>query len=169
MLPGHWPYDRVFIRLAVARAPTSRPSGLVAFVAASDRTVNDTNEVSPYEKIGGEEGVRNLVERFYDLMDELPEAAQVRALHPKDLSNARQKLFWYFSGWLGGPPLYVERFGHPRLRRRHMMVEIREAETEQWMLCMRRALDETVDDAELRTFLVARLEPLAHHMRNRPG
>lgn len=123
---------------------------------------------SPYEAIGGEDGVKRLVDRFYDLMDSLPEAAEVRALHARSLSSSRQKLFWYLSGWLGGPQLYVERFGHPRLRRRHFPFAIRQAGVDQWMLCMRQALDETVEDADLRAFLLARLEPLANHMRNQP-
>ncbi len=123
----------------------------------------------PYPLIGGEAGVRRLVDRFYDLMDTLPEAAEVRALHPRSLHVSREKLFQFLSGWLGGPPLYVERYGHPRLRRRHFPFTIGEREAEQWMLCMRRAIDETVENEPLQRFLVSRLEPLAHHMRNRPA
>ncbi|NIS29878.1 MAG: group II truncated hemoglobin, partial [Actinobacteria bacterium] len=98
---------------------------------------------------GGEAGVRRLVDRFYDLMDTLPEAAEVRALHPRSLHVSREKLFQFLSGWLGGPPLYVERYGHPRLRRRHFPFTIGEREAEQWMLCMRRAIDETVENEPL--------------------
>lgn len=123
----------------------------------------------PYDLIGGEEGVRRLVDRFYDLMDALPEAAEVRALHARSLHASREKLFQFFSGWLGGPQLYVERYGHPRLRRRHFPFAIGEREVDQWLLCMRRALDETVEDDALKAFLVSRLEPLAHHMRNQPS
>ncbi|MCA9615593.1 MAG: group II truncated hemoglobin [Sandaracinus sp.] len=131
--------------------------------------MTDARDVmSPYEQIGGEDGVRTLVDRFYDLMDELPEAATVRGMHAKSLKVSREKLFWFLTGWLGGPQLYVERFGHPRLRMRHFPFAIDTAAAEQWMLCMRRALNETVSDEALRGFLDARLEQLALHMRNQP-
>jgi hemoglobin len=120
----------------------------------------------PYDGVGGEEGVRRLVDRFYDLMDTLEEAAGVRAMHPKDLRGSRQKLFMFLSGWLGGPSLYIERYGHPRLRRRHSPFAIGEAERDQWMLCMRRALDEVVEDADVRAFLAHALGQVADHMRN---
>ncbi len=129
--------------------------------------MSEPEEKLPYDAIGGEERVRQLVERFYDLMDTLPEAATIRALHPKDLRGSRQKLFWFMSGWLGGPQLYVERYGHPRLRRRHFPFPIGEAERDQWMLCMRRALEENVADEALRLFLDRQLTSLADHMRNR--
>ncbi|MCB9591988.1 MAG: group II truncated hemoglobin [Sandaracinaceae bacterium] len=122
----------------------------------------------PYELIGGEAGVRALVDRFYDLMDTLPEAATVRAMHARSLEVSRRKLFWFLSGWLGGPQLYVERFGHPRLRRRHFPFAIDTAAADQWMLCMRRALEETCADPDLRGFLEARFGELAMHMRNQP-
>ena len=121
----------------------------------------------PYHVIGGEEGVRRLVDRFYDLMDTLPEAAGVRAMHPKDLKGSRQKLFWFLSGWTGGPQLFVERYGHPRLRMRHAPFAIGESERDQWMLCMRQALGELVEDLEMRAFLEEALARLADHMRNR--
>ncbi|MBX3250392.1 MAG: group II truncated hemoglobin [Myxococcales bacterium] len=124
--------------------------------------------MSPYEQIGGERGVRALVDRFYDLMDSLPEASVVRGMHAKSLKSSREKLFWFLSGWLGGPQLYVERFGHPRLRMRHLPFSVDTAAAEQWMLCMRRALVETVADEALRAFLEARFEQLALHMRNQP-
>ena len=86
------------------------------------------NEDAPFERIGGEEGVRALVDRFYDLMDTLPEAAGIRAMHPRDLRMSREKLYLFLVGWLGGPPLYVERFGHPRLRARHLPFPIGDSE-----------------------------------------
>ena len=101
-------------------------------------------------------------------MDSLPEAAELRDIHARSLKASREKLFLFFSGWLGGPQLYVERYGHPRLRRRHFPLAIDQREVDQWMLCMRQALDETVDDEALRRFLALRLEPLAQHMRNQP-
>jgi hemoglobin len=100
-----------------------------------------------YESIGGEQTVRELVDRFYDLMDTMPEAAGIRALHPETLDHSREKLFMFLTGWMGGPPLYVERFGHPRLRARHLPFPIGESERDQWLLCMNRALEEVVGNA----------------------
>jgi hemoglobin len=121
----------------------------------------------PYEVLG-EEGVRRLVDRFYDLMDTLPEASTIRALHPADLGVAREKLFLFLVGWMGGPPLYVQRHGHPRLRARHLPFPIGEAERDQWMLCMERALSEVVGDEALAGALRANLWKVADHMRNQP-
>jgi hemoglobin len=126
-----------------------------------------TDPQTPYDLIGGEDGVRRLVDAFYDAMDRRPDAADVRALHPESLRGSREKLFWWFSGWLGGPQLYVERKGHPRLRMRHFPYAITAAGAEAWMGCMREALAETVADAELRAMLDERLHGLAHHMVNR--
>jgi hemoglobin len=122
---------------------------------------------APYEQLG-EDGVRDLVDRFYDRMDALPEAKTVRDMHPPDLGQAREKLFWFLSGWLGGPPLYVERVGHPMLRARHLPFPIGDAERDQWMRCMELALEEVVEDAGLRAQLGAQLRKVADHMRNQP-
>ena len=121
----------------------------------------------PYTLIGGEAGVRQLVDRFYDLMDSAPEAAQVRALHASNLKVSRDKLFLYFSGWLGGPQLYIEKFGHPMLRARHMPFPISAVERDQWLWCMERAIAEQEMPDGLRAFLREKLRPLADHMRNR--
>ncbi|KAB2897949.1 MAG: group II truncated hemoglobin [Kofleriaceae bacterium] len=123
----------------------------------------------PYDRLGGEAAVRRLVDCFYDHMDTLAEATALRALHPSSLDSSRDKLAWYLTGWLGGPPVYVERFGHPRLRARHLPFPIDTRVRDQWMLCMRRALAETVTDDELRAFLDQTLDRLADHMRNQPG
>lgn len=120
----------------------------------------------PYELIGGADGVRTLVDRFYDLMDTAPEAAEVRALHARSLKMSREKLFLFLSGWLGGPQLYVERYGHPMLRARHMPFPIAERERDQWLWCMERAIAEHSMPDELKEFLRQRLRPLADHMRN---
>lgn len=124
-------------------------------------------EPTPYERLGGEAGLRRLVTRFYELMDSLPEAWEIRRLHPEDLSGSREKLFKFLSGWLGGPPLYVQEYGHPRLRMRHLPFPIGERERDQWMLCMNQALDELVADAPLREALKRALFQTADHMRNR--
>ena len=122
---------------------------------------------TPYERMGGEPAVRRLVARFYELMDSLPEAYGIRKLHQPDLASAEQKLYLYLTGWLGGPQLYVEKYGHPRLRSRHLPFSIGTAEAEQWMLCMRQAMAEVIEDEALRASLDKALNDLAHFMRNR--
>lgn len=121
----------------------------------------------PFDLIGGSEGVRRLVERFYDLMDASPEATHVRALHAASLKASREKLTLYLTGWLGGPQLYVERYGHPRLRARHLPFAIGPRERDEWVWCMDRAIDEHPMPAELKAFLKEKLHPLADHMVNR--
>ncbi len=128
-----------------------------------------THEQTHYEQLGGEEGIRSLVDRFYDLMDTAPEATAVRALHAASLKVSRQKLFMFMSGWTGGPQLYVEQYGHPRLRMRHFPFSIAERERDEWLWCMDRALDEHQAPEELKAFLRERLHALADHMRNQPG
>jgi hemoglobin len=121
---------------------------------------------TPYEALGGADAVRRLVDRFYDLMDELPETHGLRQLHPADLAGSRQSLFEFLSGWFGGPPLYIEKKGHPRLRMRHMPFAIGPAERDQWMLCMRTALDEQVSDEALHQGVLNAFVQMADHMVN---
>lgn len=124
------------------------------------------SERSHYQRIGGEEKVRALVARFYQLMDELPEVYGIRKLHAEDLRSAQEKLFKFLSGWMGGPQLFVEQYGHPMLRRRHLPFAIGDSERDQWMLCMNQALGEVVDDTALRQELSDAFAKVAHHMRN---
>jgi hemoglobin len=119
-----------------------------------------------YLTIGGAEGIQRLVDRFYALMDELPEARKIRALHPADLSQAKERLFMFLSGWLGGPQLYEERFGHPRLRQKHQTFSIGEAERDAWMLCMTRALNDVVAEATPRLQLTQSFFKTADFLRN---
>jgi hemoglobin len=121
---------------------------------------------TPYEALGGADAVRRLVDRFYDLMDELPETHGLRQLHPTDLVGSRQSLFEFLSGWFGGPPLFIEKKGHPRLRMRHMPFAIGPAERDQWMLCMRTALDEQVSDEALHQGVLNAFVQMADHMVN---
>ncbi|MGA8864826.1 MAG: group II truncated hemoglobin [Gallionella sp.] len=123
--------------------------------------------LSHFERIGGAEKVRALVVRFYELMDELPEAYGIRKLHAPDLRGATDKLYKFLTGWMGGPPLYVEEYGHPMLRARHLRFPIGNTERDQWLLCMNMALDEVVEDAALRQELSAAFAKVADHMRNR--
>lgn len=121
---------------------------------------------SDYARLGSTEQLRQLVDRFYDLMHELPETRGVRELHPDDLTGSRQKLFDFLSGWLGGPPLFVEKHGPPMLRARHLLFRIGAHERDQWLLCMRTALNELVTDGELRNRPYVNLVKIADHMRN---
>lgn len=121
---------------------------------------------TPYQRLGGEAALRQLVGRFYDTMNTLPEARGIRKMHAADLGGAADKLFKFLSGWLGGPDLFIEEYGHPRLRARHFPFPIGIAERDQWMLCMDRALDETPMDAELREALRLALRQTATHMIN---
>jgi len=97
---------------------------------------------TPYARLGGEPAVRALVDRFYDLMELEPRFAELRAVHPSTLEGSRDKLFWFLSGWLGGPDHYISRFGHPRLRARHLPYPIGIKERDQWLACMEQAMDE---------------------------
>ena len=120
---------------------------------------------TPFAEIGGETPVRELAEVFYDVIDE--ESPVLRGMLPTDTTNTRRKFSMYLSGWLGGPPLYEERWGHPRLRMRHLPFPIGEAESAEWMRCMRLAMTRAGINEPLRSFLDARFSDLAGHMRNR--
>jgi hemoglobin len=120
----------------------------------------------PYQRIGGDAAIRKLVDRFYELMDELPETYAARKIHPADLTESGNKFFDFLSGWLGGPQRYMEKHGHPMLRRRHLPYAIGPEERDQWLLCMKLALEEGVDDALLRDALYGAFTRLADHMRN---
>jgi hemoglobin len=120
-----------------------------------------------YTLLGGEPAVRALVDRFYDLMDLEPGYAGIRRLHPSTLDGSRDKLYWFLCGWLGGPDRYVDRFGHPRLRARHLPYGIGIAERDQWLACMTQALRECGVDAALAERLHAAFFNTADWMRNR--
>jgi len=122
---------------------------------------------TPYELLGGASPLRELVDRFYDLMDLEPAYAGIRKLHPADLANSRAKLFMFLSGWLGGPGLYAERYGQPMLRARHLPFAIGAAERDAWMACMIQAMEETGVDARLRAALAQAFFGTADWMRNR--
>ncbi|BBP03387.1 globin [Sulfuriferula plumbiphila] len=125
-----------------------------------------TTITSHYHRIGGADQVRTLVKRFYQIMDELPESYGVRKLHPENLQGSEDKLFKFLCGWMGGPQLYVQEYGHPMLRRRHLSFPISASERDQWLLCMDTALQEVVKDQQLRNELSAAFAKVADHMRN---
>jgi hemoglobin len=129
--------------------------------------IEDKQEFStPFEWIGGEARVRELVDRFYDLMDLEQAYAQLRAVHGSELDDARQKLFWFLCGWLGGPQHYTERFGHPRLKQRHMPFKVGLAERDQWLACMDQAMGEAAVPEDLRARLNKAFFQTADWMRN---
>jgi hemoglobin len=122
----------------------------------------------PYEVLGGDAKVRELVDRFYDLMDFEPKYAQLRSVHGSTLESAREKLYLFLSGWLGGPSLYTDRYGHPMLRARHLPFAIGEIERDQWMACMVQAMEEVDVPQDLRAALEAAFFKTADWMRNQP-
>ena len=124
---------------------------------------------TPFEWIGGEEKVQALVDRFYDLMDLEPDYAELRAAHGTELQRARDNLFWFLCGWLGGPQHYTDRFGHPRLRMRHMPFKIGIKERDQWVAAMDQAMGETGVDETLRARLRESFMQTADWMRNTHG
>ena len=144
--------------------------GIAAAVGADDSPeLHASDTMAAGDGLCAPEAVRALVDRFYDLMDTLPEAAGIRALHPETLDESRNKLFWFLSGWMGGPQLYVERFGHPRLRARHLPFPIGESERDQWLLCMDKALAQTGASAELVEMLKIPMYRVANAVKNREG
>lgn len=122
---------------------------------------------TPHALLGGDTAVRRLVDRFYDLMDTVPEYHGIRKLHPRDLAGARDKLYMFLSGWLGGPALYVEKFGHPMLRARHLPFSIGVEERDAWLACMLQAMEDMGVEENLRANLLRAFFGTADWMRNR--
>jgi hemoglobin len=135
----------------------------------TDDDASDAPARTAFDWIGGEERVRALVDRFYDLMDLEPAYAELRAAHGSDLASARQKLFWFLCGWLGGPDHYQSRFGHPMLRARHLPYPIGIRERDQWIACMHQAMCDLDIDPELVRRLDAAFANTADWMRNKSG
>lgn len=129
----------------------------------------DTEQQSAFDLIGGDAKLRELVDRFYDLMDLEPEFAGIRALHPASLDGSRDKLYWFLSGWMGGPSLYMERFGHPRLRARHLPYAIASNERDQWLRCMAWAMQDVGVEESLQERLMHSFYQTADWMRNKAG
>jgi len=128
--------------------------------------LSSVGEMTPYQLLGGEGVVRWLCDRFYDIMEQEPSVAPLRTMHPADLAGSRQKLFMFLSGWLGGPTLYIEAFGHPRLRMRHQSFAVDEAARDQWMFCMRQAVSELIVEDALKEQLLRAFYSTADFMRN---
>lgn len=122
-----------------------------------------------YDIIGGEAAIGRLCDRFYELMDTVPQFQGIRAMHPADLKGSRDKLFMFLSGWMGGPDLFVEKFGHPRLRARHMPFAIGVAERDQWVACMLLAMEQVGIEEAYRNKLLQNFFNTADFMRNKEG
>lgn len=129
--------------------------------------MDSNTQHSPFDALGGEPGVRKLVDRFYDLMDSVDKAEHIRRMHPDDLTDSRQKLFEFLCGFLGGPSLYIQKHGHPRLRMRHAAFSIDEAARDSWLACMHQALEEQVEDKLMLMQLKNNFFRTAHHLINR--
>lgn len=137
---------------------------------SSSEVASDTKSIArptPYEIVGGELKVRRIADRFYDIMDSAPEAASIRALHGRDLTEVRERLFEFLSGWLGGPPLYFRRPNHKCIMSAHRPFAIGEAERDAWMMCMRQALKDVGLPADYRTVLDEAFARMAEAFRNR--
>lgn len=128
--------------------------------------IQEPNQQSTYDLIGGETVIQAMVERFYDLMDLEPDFAALRAAHGDTLEQARQKTFWFLCGWMGGPSYYEDRFGHPRLRMRHMPFKIGILERDQWLTCMEQAMRDVGVKEVLRQQLADSFFRTADWMRN---
>ncbi len=129
-------------------------------------SANEAPEITPYDLIGGEAMVRRLADRFYEIMDTDPGAARIRAMHAKDLAQIRQLLFEFLSGWLGGPPLYFQRSEHRCIMSAHRPYAIGEAERDEWMMCMRRAMDDCALTGEMRAVMDRAFLRMANLFRN---
>lgn len=152
-----------------ASVSTPAPAAAPSLAAPAEAVEQPSPATTPFEWIGGESAVRTPVDRFYDLMDLEPEYKELRAAHGTTLTDARDKLFWFLCGWLGGPDHYIERFGHPRLRMRHMPFSIGIKERDQWVACMDQAMGETGVPEALRMRLRESFMGTADWMRNRGG
>ncbi len=121
---------------------------------------------TPFEKIGGEQGLKRLVDEFYRVMDTAPEAKRCRDLHRESLAEANHKLYMFLSGWLGGPNLYIEKYGHPRMRKRHFPFVITTIERDEWLWCMKKSLERHPARDKFKTELYESFKAFAEHMRN---
>lgn len=137
--------------------------------AENNQEINEAVETTLFEVIGGADKLREMVDRFYDLMELEPEFSGIRTLHPPSMEGSRDKLYWFLSGWMGGPSLYIEKFGHPRLRARHLPYPIASSERDQWLRCMAWAMQDVGIDVSLQERLMRSFYETADWMRNRQG
>lgn len=158
------------IRSGVATVEVQQTHDALSLRAmTSEENRNENPRPTIFEMIGGATTLRELVDRFYDLMDLEPEFAGIRALHPASMDGSRDKLYWFLSGWTGGPNLFIEKFGHPRLRARHLPYAIGTSERDQWMRCMEMAMQDVGVEIALHNRLMQAFLETADWMRNTHG
>lgn len=124
---------------------------------------------TPYQILGGDEGIRSLSDAFYDAMDRLETARDVRAMHQENLGEIKEKLFEFLSGWLGGPSLYAKKYGTVCLTEPHAPFAIGEKERDQWLECMEEALKDIGASDELREMVRQPFFMIADTVRNQTG
>jgi len=129
--------------------------------------MNTTQSI--YTRLGGEQVLRDFVENLYYFMDHFSAVERIRSMHPRDLTDTNQRLFMFLSGMLGGPPLYVEKFGQPFLRQKHMHLSIGNKERDQWLFCAENAANQLNIDASVRQNLMTEITKMANHLRNKGG
>jgi hemoglobin len=121
-----------------------------------------------FQAAGGEQGLERLVNDFYYFMGILPEARAIRSMHPHDLTMAKDKLARFLSGWLGGPRRYAEKYGAIHIPKAHAHLPIGPAERDEWLLCMRHALEQQPYSDEFKKYLLEQLAIPAERCRNIP-
>ncbi|MDB2387263.1 group II truncated hemoglobin [Shewanella sp.] len=126
----------------------------------------DPQQSNAYDRIGGEQTVRAIAKQFYMQMQSKPDTKPLLDIHRAPISESEQKLFEFLSGWLGGPPLYHQKYGHPALRARHMPFKIDDAMRDQWLVCMKAAIELEVKDPQHQQAIYSAISTLADHMRN---
>jgi len=149
--------------------PTPAPAASPATPPAPSVASEPAGANPHFTRLGGVAVIEQLVERFYALMDSLPEAATIRAMHGPNLAPVKEVLVRYLTEWTGGPQAYSAERGHPRLRRKHLPFAIGQAERDAWMLCMTQALDDVVADPELKNQLTRAFAKTADFIRNDKG
>lgn len=117
-----------------------------------------------FKAAGEEAGIRKLVDDFYRFMDELPEAAVIRAMHKTDLTESRDKLTLFLCGWMGGPKLYHEKYGSINIPRDHSHLIVGEAERDAWLLCMKHAIELQNYSSEFGEYLLTQLRTPAERI-----
>ncbi|MCG9698376.1 group II truncated hemoglobin [Shewanella sp. Isolate11] len=135
-------------------------------LVSNKQTQRDPNQSNAYDRIGGERVIQALARQFYLQMHILPETQPLLAMHRSPISESEQKLFEFLSGWLGGPQLYQQKYGHPALRARHMPFAIDKALRDQWLLCMKKAIEIEISEAQHQQAIYQAISTLADHMRN---
>ena len=128
-----------------------------------------SEQTTLYQQIGGDDKLRELVDRFYELMDLEPQVAALRAMHPTTLEGSREKLYRFLSGWSGGPDIYTQKYGAPFLRARHLPFPIGSKERDDWLTCMLLAMRELGYGEEKEDLLLEAFFGTADWMRNKEG